>query len=100
MLADSIREVQDTLMKTRSRFPLRHIPVLALALAATTTFAADFPVKPVRLITPFPPGGSVDLVARLLAADLGKAWGQQVIVDNRAGASGNIGTELAKNAQI
>ncbi len=51
-----------------------------------------------RIITPFPPGGSVDLVARLLAADLSKAWGQQVIVDNRAGASGNIGTELAKNA--
>src|SRR5450755_1336964 len=70
----------------------------ALALAATTAFAADFPVKPVRIITPFPPGGSVDLVARLLAADLSKAWGQQVIVDNRAGASGNIGTELAKNA--
>jgi tripartite-type tricarboxylate transporter receptor subunit TctC len=61
-------------------------------------FAADFPVKPVRIITPFPPGGSVDLVARFLAADLGKPWGQQIIVDNRAGASGNIGTALAKNA--
>ena len=67
-------------------------------LVAATVSAADFPAKPVRIITPFPPGGSVDLVARLLAADLGKAWGQQVIVDNRAGASGNIGTELAKNA--
>jgi tripartite-type tricarboxylate transporter receptor subunit TctC len=67
-------------------------------LAAGASFAADFPAKPVRLITPFPPGGSVDLVARLLGADLSKAWGQQVIIDNRAGASGNIGTELAKNA--
>ncbi len=67
-------------------------------LAATAVIAADFPVKPVRIINPFPPGGSVDLVARLLGAELGKAWGQQVIVDNRAGASGNIGTELAKNA--
>ncbi len=70
----------------------------AAVLAATTAFAADFPVKPVRIINPFPPGGSVDLVARLLGADLGKVWGQQVIVDNRAGASGNIGTEVAKNA--
>jgi tripartite-type tricarboxylate transporter receptor subunit TctC len=69
-----------------------------LVAIATTTFAADFPAKPVRIITPFPPGGSVDLVARLLAAELAKAWGQQVVVDNRAGASGNIGTELAKNA--
>jgi tripartite-type tricarboxylate transporter receptor subunit TctC len=68
------------------------------AVLASTAFAAEFPAKPVRIITPFPPGGSVDLVARLLAADLSKAWGQQVIVDNRAGASGNIGTELAKNA--
>ena len=70
----------------------------AAVLSATTAFAADFPVKTVRLITPFPPGGSVDLVARLLGSDLSKVWGQQVVVDNRAGASGTIGTELAKNA--
>ncbi len=74
------------------------IAAAAAVLAATTACAADFPAKPVRIITPFPPGGSVDLVARLLGADLAKAWGQQVIIDNRAGASGNIGTELAKNA--
>jgi tripartite-type tricarboxylate transporter receptor subunit TctC len=70
----------------------------AALITATTACAADFPDKPVRIITPFPPGGSVDLVARLLAADLARAWAQQVVVDNRAGASGNIGTELAKNA--
>jgi tripartite-type tricarboxylate transporter receptor subunit TctC len=70
----------------------------AAVLAATTAFAADFPVKSVRIVVPFPPGGSVDLVARLLGAELGKAWGQQVIVDNRSGASGNIGTAAAKNA--
>ena len=75
------------------------IPTIAAALLLwDAAFAADFPAKPVRIITPFPPGGSVDLVARLLAADLSRAWGQQVVVDNRAGASGNIGTELAKNA--
>ena len=67
-------------------------------LAVSSALAADFPLKPVRLIAPFPPGGSVDLAARLISADLGKAWSQQVIVDNRAGASGNIGTEFARNA--
>src|SRR5687768_10019095 len=70
----------------------------ALLLTTATPFAADFPVKPVRIVTPFPPGGSVDLVARLLGSDLSKAFGQQFVVDNRAGASGTIGTELAKNA--
>ena len=60
--------------------------------------SAAFPVKPVRIISPFPPGGSVDTVARLLALEITKPLGQQVVVDNRSGASGNIGTELAKNA--
>ena len=62
-------------------------------------FAADYPVKPIRIISPFPPGGSVDLVARILGADLSKSFGQQVIIDNRSGATGMIGTELAKNAR-
>jgi tripartite-type tricarboxylate transporter receptor subunit TctC len=81
---------------------IRHLIAISISaaflLAATAALAAEFPAKPVRIITPFPPGGSVDLVARLLASDLAKAWSQQVVVDNRTGASGNIGTELAKNA--
>ncbi len=81
----------------RRRFISRIAACLAIS-AATTAFAAAFPEKPVRIITPFPPGGSVDLVARLVSADLGKALGQQLIVDNRSGASGNIGSEFAKNA--
>jgi tripartite-type tricarboxylate transporter receptor subunit TctC len=52
----------------------------------------------VRLISPFPPGGSVDLVARLVATKLSEVLGQQVVVDNRSGASGNIGTELVARA--
>ena len=76
----------------------RRAVVLLLALTATCTFAAEYPVKPVRIITPFPPGGSVDLVARLLGGDLSKPLGQQVVIDNRTGASGMIGTEIAKNA--
>ena len=83
---------------TRSSWLIKRVAAFVAVLAAATAFAADFPAKAVRIVTPFPPGGSVDLVARLLSADLGKAWGQQVIVDNRSGASGNIGTELAKNA--
>ena len=71
---------------------------VAALFAITIACAADFPVKPIRIITPFPPGGSVDLVARLLAADLTRTWGQQVVVDSHAGASGNIGTELGKRA--
>lgn len=74
------------------------LPCIALALGAACAHAAEYPSKPVRIITPFPPGGSVDLVARLLGTDLAKPLGQQIVVDNRSGASGIIGTEVAKNA--
>lgn len=60
--------------------------------------AQTYPAKTIRIIAPFPPGGSVDTVARLIANDLAKPLGQQIVVDNRSGASGNIGMELAKNA--
>jgi tripartite-type tricarboxylate transporter receptor subunit TctC len=74
--------------------------VLALLLAACelATAQSAYPAKPIRIISPFPPGGSVDAVARILASDLAKPLGQQIVVDNRSGASGNIGMELAKNA--
>jgi tripartite-type tricarboxylate transporter receptor subunit TctC len=60
--------------------------------------STNYPTKPIRIIAPFPPGGSVDSVARLVANELAKPLGQQIVVDNRSGASGNIGTEMAKNA--
>ncbi len=73
----------------------RAMAFMVLAFIAAYAFAADYPTKPIRIVSPFPPGGSVDLVARLVGADLGKALGQQVVIDNRSGASGMIGTELA-----
>jgi tripartite-type tricarboxylate transporter receptor subunit TctC len=57
--------------------------------------AQDYPAKSIRLIVPYPPGGGSDLVARPIAQKLGEKWGQSVIVDNHAGATGMIGTELA-----
>src|SRR5258706_7598839 len=71
---------------------------LFLALGAGSAFAQNYPVKPVRLILPFPPGGPTDLVGRMLAQKLGEQMGQQVASDNRPGASGNIGLELAAKA--
>lgn len=58
----------------------------------------NYPSKPVRLIVPFPPGGGTDLIARGIAQKLSENLGQQMVVDNRGGASGNLGTELAAKA--
>ena len=73
----------------------------AILVAATTALAAplawsqSYPAKPIRLISPYPPGGGTDAAARIIAQALGDQMGQQVVVDTRGGASGLIGTELA-----
>src|SRR5215813_932116 len=76
------------------------VKTAGLLLARTTVATAQtYPTKPVRLIIPFPPGGSNDVVGRLFATHLAEKLGRQVIVDNRgAGAGGVVGTEVAHNA--
>jgi tripartite-type tricarboxylate transporter receptor subunit TctC len=78
---------------------MRSAAILAvLLMTATLAMAQSYPSKPVRLIAPFSPGGATDVLARLAAQKLGERWGQQVIVDNRVGAGGHIGAELASRA--
>jgi tripartite-type tricarboxylate transporter receptor subunit TctC len=72
--------------------------IFALALPALGMAQDRYPEKPVRFIVPFPPGGGTDALARILGAKLGEMWGQQVIVENRAGAQGNIGTAAGAKA--
>ena len=62
-----------------------------LALATAARAQANYPTRVVKLIVPYPPGGGTDLLARVLAEQLGRKWGQAVIVENVGGAGGNIG---------
>lgn len=78
--------------------PIRHIALAAFALFGLTGLEApaqDYPAKPIRLVVPFPPGGGNDTIARLMGQKLAPVLGQQVLVDNRPGAGGTIGAELA-----
>ncbi len=80
---------------------LRHSGALAASLIATPLVraqAASFPIKPITLVVRFAPGGNVDIVSRSVAVPLGKILGQSVIVDNRAGGSGSIGTGVVARA--
>jgi tripartite-type tricarboxylate transporter receptor subunit TctC len=77
---------------------INRIAVLFMLLSGMALAQGDWPGKPVKLIAVFPPGGSVDQVARIFAAQLTTQLGQQVIVDNRGGASGSIGTQVVASA--
>jgi tripartite-type tricarboxylate transporter receptor subunit TctC len=70
----------------------------AIAIAPAAAKAQDYPTKPVRIVVPFPAGGATDLFARAAAQKMTEAWGQSVVVDNRPGAGGNIGSELVAKA--
>jgi len=76
------------------------LTALALTCASASAAAAEsvYPVKPIRVIVGFPPGGSADIFARLVGQKLTESWGQQVVVDNRPGAGSTIGSEIAANS--
>jgi tripartite-type tricarboxylate transporter receptor subunit TctC len=88
----------DQSMDIRRAFATSILVVISGASLPAETIAQTYPAKPVRVVVPFPPGGAADIVARAITQELGKAWGVQVVVDNRAGAGGLIGAEHAARA--
>ncbi len=83
------------IVKQCAAFMLLGAAVLQPAYSQT----AKYPDRPIRLIVPFPPGGSVDVTARLVGPKVAEAIGQQVIIDNRSGASGIVGTGAVARAE-
>ena len=81
----------------RFRIWVLRVSICFLA-AGTHAHAQSYPARPVRMVVPFAPGGASDFVARIIAPKLSEPFGQQVVIDNRAGASGNIGVEIAARA--
>jgi tripartite-type tricarboxylate transporter receptor subunit TctC len=71
---------------------------IALALAASATLAQDWPAKPVRFIVPYPPGGGTDVIARIVQQRMSEGLGQPIVIENRGGAGGAVGTEAAARA--
>jgi len=78
---------------------LRFIAAVAITAGVSAAHAqSGYPSKPVRIVVPFPAGGTTDIVARLVGAELQKTWGQPVVIENRAGAGGNIGADAVAKA--
>src|SRR3954468_2367161 len=77
---------------------MRRLVAFLLLVVSTPLFAQAWPAKPVRIIVPFGPGGASDLMPRIVAERLAPLWGQPVVIDNRAGAAGNIGMEAGAKA--
>ena len=80
------------------RSQLKNLLAAVLAAAAAAAGAQNYPAKPVRVVVTFPPGSGADIVARTITPRLAEAYGQQFVIDNRAGASGNLGAEIAAHA--
>ena len=84
-------------MNSRS-FPTLHALALLAMVAAASAFAQNFPARPIRWIVPVPAGATTDIVTRLVAQKMGENWGQQIVVDNRAGGAMIIGTDTVAKA--
>ena len=80
------------------RIKRSYFMVAALAAAANGAFAQSYPTKPIRVIVPYAAGGSLDAIARIYAKPLSEGLGQQLLIDNRGGANGNLGSEIAANS--
>jgi len=80
-------------------YTLTGLGVLSMTLAQAQSTTQVFPDKPVTMVVAFPPGGGTDIVARKVAQGLSKLWNQPVIVDNKGGAGGTIGTTFATRAE-
>src|SRR5207253_6927299 len=81
--------------KWTTLFPMRIASLLAGVALAGTAAAQNYPAQPIKMISPFPPGGSVDIMARLIADPLAAQLNGRIVVENRSGASGNIGMDAA-----
>src|SRR5262245_25507441 len=88
-MRDSICDKRATMGGTMSRLFLAALTALAFAAPAS---AQTYPSRPVTLVVPFPPGGSTSIVARIVADKMSEALGQSIVIDNRGGAGGTIGT--------
>src|SRR3989304_9849335 len=88
-------------MKTSLSIPCKAawvLSILAVAALSPLAGAQSYRSKPIRLIAPFPPGGAVDAIGRIIGQGLGKSFGHNVVIDNRGGAAGAIGSEIAARA--
>jgi tripartite-type tricarboxylate transporter receptor subunit TctC len=85
-------------VKSALTAPALRIALVLTCVAACSAWGGDFPVRPVRIVVPSTPGGALDILSRMLAQKLPALWGQPLVIDNRAGAGGIIGTEIVAKA--